>query len=110
MSISDRDELVSELTSIYEFLIGLDLPADALKRPPPGGWPGINQEKLAFLNKDDNVIDILKHIPYIRQDDDLNPYQICMYNHGRADYTEASWRTSTPYRPSIPLTRAKFPW
>ena len=79
MSLSKREELVSELTSFYEFLVGLHLPTDALKRPPPGGWPSINQEQLGYLNKDDDVIDVLKHIPYIRQDEDLEPYQI--YEH-----------------------------
>ena len=77
MSLAKRGQLVSELTSFYEFLVSLHLPADSLKRPPPGGWPNINQEQLAFLNKNDDVIDVLKHIPYVRQDDDLNPYQIC---------------------------------
>lgn len=76
MSLSKREELVSELTSFYEFLVGLHLPADALKRPPPGGWPDINQKELGYLNKDDDVIDILKHIPYIRRDGPLNPFQI----------------------------------
>lgn len=79
MSLSKREELVSELTSFHEFLVGLHLPPDALKRPPPGGWPSINQQQLRYLNKDDDVIDVLKHIPYIRQDEDLEPYQI--YEH-----------------------------
>lgn len=76
MLLSDREELVSELTSFYEFLVGLHIPEDRLKRAPPGGWPSINQQKLAYLNKDDDVIDVLKHIPYIDQEDRDEGYQI----------------------------------
>ena len=93
MTKAQRDELVSELTSFYEFLVGLHLPADVLKRPPPGGWPGITQERLGFLNKDDDVIDVLRHIPYITRDDHLERIEIhreLVCN----DYTGAYFETS----------------
>lgn len=64
-----RDQVVQELTSLYEFLVTMYLPADALKHPPmPGGWPQISAERLPFMERAEAVIDLMKHIPYIRQD------------------------------------------
>ena len=71
-----RDEIVSELTSFYEFLVGLHLPPSALKIPPPGGWPNLTPEYLAFLKKNDTVVDLIQHLPYVKQDDEFSPYQI----------------------------------
>lgn len=71
-----HDEIVSELTSFYEFLVGLHLPPSALKIPPPGGWPDLTPEYLAFLKKNDTVVDLMQHLPYIRQDQEYTPYQI----------------------------------
>ena len=73
------DEVVKELTKFYEFLVSMYFPADALKYSPEGGWPGITPERLAFMNKDEEVITLLKHIPYIRREDSLTPYYI--YEH-----------------------------
>ena len=71
-----RDEAVSAFTSFYEWLVKLYLPASALKYPPPGGWPEISPEYLAFLKKNDTVVDLLRHLPYIQRDEEFNPYQI----------------------------------
>ena len=71
-----RDEVVSELTSFYEFLVSMYLSPDALRRPPPGGWPDITVERLAFLGKNESVINLLKHIPYIRQSEVNTPFHI----------------------------------
>ena len=60
-----RDELVSELTSYYEFLVSLYLPASRLKYPPPGGWPELTDDFLAPLNKNGVVTDLIRHLPYV---------------------------------------------
>jgi hypothetical protein len=39
--------------------------------PPSSGWPNITAERFALLGKTDTVVDLLKHLPYIR-------------NHGKA--------------------------
>ena len=65
-----RDEVVSELTSFYEFLVELYLPSSALKYPPP------TPEYLAFMKENDTVVDLIRHIPFIRPDEDSEPYQI----------------------------------
>lgn len=87
----DQDEVVAELLSFYEFLLGIHLSDNALMRPPPGGWPNISQEDLDFLEKDDVVISLLRHIPYIRQDtenDGPQVYEDTMCNDFRGKYFE----------------------
>lgn len=37
-AIARRDQLAAELTSYYEFLITMYLPANSLKRPPEGSF------------------------------------------------------------------------
>ena len=71
-----RDEVVSALISFYEFLVGLHLPAPAIKYPPPGGWPDITPQYLAFLKKNDIVVDHIRHIPFVQRDNSFEPYQI----------------------------------
>jgi len=75
-TVYPRDEFISELTSFYEFLVKLHLPSSAIKYPPPGGWPDITPQYLAFLKKNETVIDLIQHMPFIRRDDEFDPYQI----------------------------------
>lgn len=78
--VYSRDEVVSELTSFYEFLVGLHLPASAIKHPPAGGWPNITPERLASavpaMKKNDVVLDLIRHIPFVRREGRDEPYQI----------------------------------
>lgn len=76
MLLSQREELVAELTDYYEFLIDLYMPPETLKRPPLGGWPSITQERLAYLQKDDDVMEVLKHVPYICWEETYSSHQI----------------------------------
>ncbi|KAF6792623.1 hypothetical protein CMUS01_16153 [Colletotrichum musicola] len=67
-----RDEFVSELTSYYELLTHLYLPPEAVRYPPPGGWEHITPDfvKSFFLGKNDTVADLMRHIPYVRHDNE----------------------------------------
>ncbi|TDZ29490.1 hypothetical protein CTRI78_v011940 [Colletotrichum trifolii] len=75
-----RDELVSELTSDYEFLTEIYLPPEVVRYPPEGGWEHITPEFVeAFhLGKNETVADLMKHMPYIRRDkeDDQEPWMV----------------------------------
>ncbi|OTB04874.1 hypothetical protein M426DRAFT_11234 [Hypoxylon sp. CI-4A] len=62
-------EIVSALTDFYEFLARLPhIDATAIDHAPPGGWPEITNESLAKrdIHKPDEVIELLRHLPYIR--------------------------------------------
>ena len=74
--VYSRDEVVSEVTAFYEFCIGLWIPESALKRPPPGGWPDIDNKRYAWLGKDDTVIDLMRHLPFIYKEDHSKGHEI----------------------------------
>lgn len=96
-----RDEVVAALTSFYEFLAGLHLPSSAIKYPPPGGWPNLTPEYLAFMKKNDTVIDLLQHMPYIRDDGEDDEYQI--YDKTMAvDYEGKAFRKMATFKNPTP--------
>lgn len=95
-----RDEFISELTSYYEFLVKMYLPASAIKYPPEGGWPDITPSYLAF--KTETVNDLIRHMPFIRQDrPPAWPYQI--YDKTSAvDYNGPEVKASLSLNPNNP--------
>lgn len=44
--------------------------------PPSGGWPNITTSNLEPLEKNESVIEILKHLPYLRNPDKEKGYAI----------------------------------
>jgi hypothetical protein len=68
-----RDQLVAIITDFYVFLTKLHIPSSAIKFPPPDGWPNITPETTKDSNKSPIVIDLIKHLPYIEEDDYYNP-------------------------------------
>lgn len=71
-----RNEFISILTSYYEFLVGLYLPPSVIKYPRPDGWPRVTPETLSFLNKNDTILDLIKHMPFVSRDSSHDVYQI----------------------------------
>ncbi|KAK1518843.1 uncharacterized protein CCOS01_11663 [Colletotrichum costaricense] len=75
-----RNELVSELTSHYEFLTRLFLPPEVVQHPPEGGWEHITPEfvKSFCLGKNDTVADLVRHIPYVSRtkEDHWDPWMV----------------------------------
>jgi hypothetical protein len=65
MAKYDRDTAVAAVASLYEFFAALPTSTPTvIKYPPPDGWPDITPENLAPLGKNDDVIDLYKHLPY----------------------------------------------
>lgn len=64
-----RDTTVAAVRDYYNFLTKLYLPEEAIIEPPEGGWPNITPASMKALDKTDEVISLLRHLPYIR---DLN--------------------------------------
>lgn len=67
-STDNREEVITAVTGLYQFLATLSYieTADILY-PPPEGWLHITQETKAFasLKKTDEVIKLLRHLLYL---------------------------------------------
>lgn len=59
----------------YSAFLADDLGAvssNCIVQPPEGGWPSITQDSLAGLEKTATVIELLRHLPYIKPSEDFN--------------------------------------
>ena len=65
----DRDEIVRLVSDFYEFIIKRTAPPEALHFPPPEGWAEIDEENYAWLNKNEAVFDLMRHLPYLDRED-----------------------------------------
>jgi len=91
------DEAVSEISSFYEFLVKLFLPEDAVIYPPAGGWTEINPANIRPpIN--DTVFNLLRHLPYIRQEDDDDPWFVYPATVA-INYTGEEYKKNRPSEP-----------
>ena len=70
MSAYSRGTAVKAVRSYYAFLaakLGAIRPSCIIE-PPVDGWPNITTTSLASLEKTDEVVDLLRHLPYIKGD------------------------------------------
>ncbi len=62
-----RKDVVTAIQDFYELLIKLPyVEPNALVFPPPGGWSGVNVEELRSRGKTEEVIELLRRLPYPR--------------------------------------------
>lgn len=64
----DESECITAISDYYDFLTSLYLDESCILKPPPRGWPNITPATMHGLGKSDNVINLLRHLPYIRND------------------------------------------
>ncbi|KAL6712342.1 hypothetical protein ACN47E_000219 [Coniothyrium glycines] len=81
-----RDETVAAVRDYYQFLTKLYLDADKIIEPPADGWSHITNRHLT-LDKSKKVIDLLRHLPYIKFTFDLT-----VDAEGAPDCTFADWQ------------------
>ncbi|KAL6795789.1 hypothetical protein GGI42DRAFT_332084 [Trichoderma sp. SZMC 28013] len=62
-----RDDCVSAVREYYNFLVGMYVDEAEVVEPPPGGWPNITTATMAALGKTDEVVSLLRHLPYLRR-------------------------------------------
>lgn len=67
----DLDTTVTAFRDYFEFLTKMYLDESAIIWPPEGGWPHITEEAAAALGKSPEVIELLRMLPYIKQDDEV---------------------------------------
>jgi hypothetical protein len=73
MAAYSRESTVKAIRLYYAFLcakIGAIRPLCIIE-PPVGGWRNITVSSLASLEKTDEVVELLRHLPYIKGDSNL---------------------------------------
>jgi hypothetical protein len=70
-------EVADTLRNFYHFLTKLPwLHPDDILEPPEQGWPNINIDNFGPFQKSGAVIELLKHLPYIRMDGPNREYKL----------------------------------
>lgn len=60
---------MASILSFYQFLTTMAyFDCEDILIAPTSGWQDINSESCAGMGKNDTVIDLLRHLPYIRDD------------------------------------------
>lgn len=59
---------IAAFQDYYNFLTKMYLNPSSIAWPPKDGWPNITPESMAPLEKSPAVIDLLRNLPYIKQD------------------------------------------
>lgn len=68
----DRPKAIAAILSFYKFFSKqVTLDSSYIKEAPAGGWPSIDATFFAPLKRNDDVIDLLRHIPYIIDDTEI---------------------------------------
>jgi hypothetical protein len=58
-------ETITAVRDYYHFLVKMYMDEANIVEPPDGGWPNITTESMKRINKTDEVIQLLRHLPYI---------------------------------------------
>ncbi len=61
-----REAAVAAASEYFGFLAKMYLDESNILRPPEGGWPEITVDRLKGLGKTDEVVMLLRHLPYLR--------------------------------------------
>ncbi|KAK1573657.1 uncharacterized protein LY79DRAFT_525403 [Colletotrichum navitas] len=79
MSGYDRDVVVDCLKRHYELLVRMGyMEPEAVELPPAGGWTDaeLRVDALRAMGRSEAVIDLLRHIPYVHENEDADPVEI----------------------------------
>ncbi|KAF3000662.1 hypothetical protein E8E13_000163 [Curvularia kusanoi] len=60
-----RDHCIAAIQDYYSFLTKMYLDEDLLLEPPEGGWPNTTAKNMRGFDKTDEVLALLRHLPYI---------------------------------------------
>lgn len=69
----DREATIAAVRDFYEFLTKMFLPESWIIYPPPEGWPSITNERMRPLGKTDEVIELMRRLPYLHVDAKVAP-------------------------------------
>ncbi|TGO70289.1 hypothetical protein BOTNAR_0002g00740 [Botryotinia narcissicola] len=95
------ESIIAAIETYYKALSKLPYVEESdIFSPPTSGWPNITESNFAPLEKTNAVIDLLKHLPYLRNPDKEKGYAIA-FGTFPIDYTAA------PFREPIDIQEAK---
>jgi hypothetical protein len=69
-----REATIAAFRDYYQFLTKMYLPESMVEEPPAGGWPSITNENVHLLGKDNEVAELMRHLPYISDESLLAPH------------------------------------
>lgn len=69
-----REATIAAFRDYYQFLTTMFLPEGKVEEPPAEGWPAITKENTRLLGKNDEVFELIRHLPYIPEESLLAPY------------------------------------
>ncbi|KAI4665854.1 uncharacterized protein J4E78_003319 [Alternaria triticimaculans] len=64
--IYSREACIAAVRDYYQFLTRMYMDESVIIEPPKEGWPSVTPDSMRGLNKTDEVISLLQHLPYIR--------------------------------------------
>lgn len=86
-----QDATVKAVRDYYHFLAQMYLDEDCIREPPVDGWPEISTESLLALDKSDEVVSLLRRLPYL--DQSRQPHGV----HGAPRCTFSDWAKNAFY-------------
>lgn len=90
-TMSCRPAIIEALTAFYRQVVKHPyLDDNALKISPSSGWDNINSAALRELGKSEDVIELLKNLPYLEGDDEHKRALLVANDTSPVDYTRHS--------------------
>jgi hypothetical protein len=93
----DRDEVVADILSFYNFLPHVS--ASNIARASPDGWPEITASSLAVhgIHKTPEAIELMRHLPYISYGQPWIMITAMVCDYRRVTVSPAAWREHPPW-------------
>ncbi|KAH7323621.1 hypothetical protein BKA65DRAFT_540257 [Rhexocercosporidium sp. MPI-PUGE-AT-0058] len=81
-----REEAITAVREYYKFLVDMYMDDSEIVEPPKGGWSSITVDSLQDLGKTEEVVSLLRHLPYIRPESlDCEAAPFCKFANWDAD-------------------------
>ncbi|KAF2036463.1 hypothetical protein EK21DRAFT_95744 [Setomelanomma holmii] len=92
-----REKCVQAIHNYYKFLSELYLDDTLILEPPEDGWPSVTLRALQDLHKTDEVVALLRHLPYIQRKFDVKGAPGCKFADWQENCSSLHDESSTAY-------------
>ncbi|PVH83224.1 hypothetical protein DL98DRAFT_585933 [Cadophora sp. DSE1049] len=91
-----REQAIAAVRDYFEFLCQMYMDESDVVEPPADGWPSITVDNLQDLDKSEEVVSLLRHLPYIRPERlDTEAAPFCKFANWDSDATYLSTPRAT---------------